>query len=96
LSFPGICPLTLLNSYKSKIDLLACNGRVWRTWNNPLQKFVNSPMGINSIAQIPQKIAKFLNLQNPQQYTGHCFRRSASTFLANQGISLLNLKRFER
>jgi hypothetical protein len=53
-------------------------------------------MGINSIAQIPQKIAKFLHLQNPQQYTGHCFRRSASTFLANQGISLLNLKRFKR
>jgi hypothetical protein len=55
LSFPGICPLTLLNSYKSKIDFLACNGRVWRTWNNSLQKFVNSPMDINSIAQIPQK-----------------------------------------
>jgi hypothetical protein len=51
------------------------------------------PVGINNIGSIPSKIATFLNLPNPSQYTGHCFRRSSATLLANRGGDLLNLKR---
>jgi integrase len=51
------------------------------------------PVGINNIGSIPSKIATFLNLPNPSQYTGHCFRRSSATLLANRGGDLLTLKR---
>jgi hypothetical protein len=53
-------------------------------------------MGINSISQIGQKVAYFLGLNNPEAYTSHSFRRTGSTLLANEGISLFNLKRFGR
>jgi hypothetical protein len=51
------------------------------------------PVGINNIGSIPSKIATFLNLPNPSQYTGQCFRRSSATLLANRGGDLLTLKR---
>jgi integrase len=54
------------------------------------------PVGINNIGSIPSKIATFLNLPNPSQYTGHCFRRSSATLLANRGGDLLTLKRHGR
>jgi hypothetical protein len=51
------------------------------------------PVDINNIGSIPSKIATFLNFPNPSQYTGHCFRRSSATLLANRGGDLLTLKR---
>jgi hypothetical protein len=53
-------------------------------------------MGINTISQIGQKVTYFLGLNNPEAYTSHSFRRTGSTLLANEGISLFNLKRFGR
>lgn len=38
-------------------------------------------------------IAAFLKLPNPEQFTGHCFRRSSATMLVNAGGDLLTLKR---
>lgn len=40
-----------------------------------------------------KEIAKFLSLENPESYTGHCFRRSSATILVNSGTDLLALKR---
>lgn len=57
-------------------------------------KCVNSPVGINTIGSIPSRIATFLNLDDPKDYSGHCFRRSSATLLANKGGDLLSLKRF--
>ncbi|OAF64743.1 hypothetical protein A3Q56_07544 [Intoshia linei] len=42
---------------------------------------------------IPKFIARFLNLNNPSKYTGHCFRRSAATALAKTGFTTLTLKK---
>src|SRR6266576_3636155 len=39
-----------------------------------------------------QDIAKFLNLEDVTSYTGHSFRRSSATILANAGGDLLTLK----
>ena len=39
-----------------------------------------------------KEIAKFLSLENPKSYTGHCFRRSSATILVNSGSDLLVLK----
>lgn len=50
-------------------------------------------MGKNSIAKIPKEIAKFLELPNHETYTGHGFRHSSTTILANAGASIEDLKR---
>lgn len=51
-----------------------------------------SPIGINKISQVPCMIANFLNLDNAEQYTGHCFRRSSASSLANNGADLITIK----
>lgn len=50
-------------------------------------------MGKNSISAVPSKIALFLKLENPEKYTGHSFRRTSATLLANTGVDVLALKR---
>lgn len=51
------------------------------------------PIGINKIGGMPKKIANFLNLPHPELYSGHCFRRSSASHLANSGEDLMTLKR---
>lgn len=41
---------------------------------------------------MPKSIAKYLNLPDPQGYTGHTFRRSA-TLLADSGGDITTLKK---
>jgi integrase len=53
----------------------------------------SSPVGINTVGNIPSKVATFLKLDKPTEYTGHCFRRSSATLLANRAGDLLTLKR---
>ncbi|KAK4875617.1 hypothetical protein RN001_012039 [Aquatica leii] len=50
------------------------------------------PIGINKMGEMPKVIASFLNLENPEQYSGHCFRRSSASELANRGGDILTLK----
>ena len=51
------------------------------------------PVGINTIGGMPKKIAEFLGLSNAIEYTGHCFRRSSATMLADSGADITVLKR---
>lgn len=51
------------------------------------------PIGINTIAKIPQKIAEYLKLPDSKPYTGHCLRRTSATLLADSGADILQLKR---
>lgn len=46
----------------------------------------------NKISEIPKSIALFLNLPTPERYTGHSFRRTSATLLANSGASLTTIK----
>ncbi|XP_044587107.1 uncharacterized protein LOC123266772 isoform X3 [Cotesia glomerata] len=48
---------------------------------------IRQPIGKNKISNVPQNIAKFLNLPNPPAYTGHCFRRTSTSLLGNSGAS---------
>ncbi|KAI4467936.1 hypothetical protein MML48_2g00007961 [Holotrichia oblita] len=50
-------------------------------------------IGVHSIGKIPCLIANYLGLPNSEQYTGHCFRRSSATLLANSGATISVLKR---
>lgn len=56
-------------------------------------KCFNQNVGINKIGQTPSMIASFLNLSDPKCYTGHCFRRTSATFLADAGGDLTTIKR---
>jgi|SRR5699024_382777 len=51
------------------------------------------PVGLNSFSKMPMKIAEYLGLENPHLYTGHCFRRSSATSLANSGANMTTMKR---
>ena len=55
-------------------------------------KATKQPYGHNSIAQFPKKIATYLNLNNVNTYTGHCFRRTAATLVADNGADILDVK----
>ena len=48
-------------------------------------------VGINKFGAMGKEIAKYLQLPNPELYTGHCFRRSSATIL---GDDVATLKRF--
>jgi hypothetical protein len=50
-------------------------------------------VGVNTFGNMPRKIVEFLQLPNPQSYTGHSFRRSSATLLAGKGVNFLGIKR---
>lgn len=56
-------------------------------------KCLRQVIGINSIGSIPKAVATYLKLKNPETYTGHTFRRTSATLLADSGADLLVLKR---
>ncbi|KAK5646365.1 hypothetical protein RI129_004829 [Pyrocoelia pectoralis] len=56
-------------------------------------KCTRQPVGIHSFGSMPSKIATYLKLENPKDYTGHCFRRSSATALSGNGVDLTTLKR---
>ena len=50
------------------------------------------PLGHNTFGNFPKRIAIFLKLKDVHTYTGHCFRRTAATLLANAGGGMLQVK----
>ncbi|XP_044271964.1 activating transcription factor 7-interacting protein 1 isoform X2 [Tribolium madens] len=56
---------------------------------------VHSPIGVNTMGKIPKEIAAFLKLPNPELYTGHCFKRTSTTHLANRFGNMLLVKRHD-
>lgn len=56
-------------------------------------KCANQVVGIHKIGEIPSIVAKFLKLSDVKMYTGHCFRRSSATLLADSGADITEIKR---
>lgn len=50
------------------------------------------PIGRNKFLSTPKLIADFLGLPDPEKYTGHSFRRTSATLLANSGADIITLK----
>lgn len=50
-------------------------------------------VGVNTFGKLPCTVAQFLGLPNAEEYTGHCFRRSSVSFLADSGADISNIKR---
>lgn len=41
------------------------------------------PAGMHTIGGVPRKVAEFLGLDQPHNYTGHCLRRSGANMVAD-------------
>lgn len=50
-------------------------------------------VGKNKFGKMPSDIAKYLNLPDADHYTGHSFRRTSATLLADSGADLTTLIR---
>lgn len=61
-----------------------------------VNKFLQ-PIGKNKFAAIPEKVAKFLNLPNPEKFTGRSMRLSSETVLKaiEEGQLHKRMRRFD-
>lgn len=83
-----------LSVYRKYIQLRTPNTTHKRLFVNYRNgKCTSQVVGINTFGKIPERIAEFLKLKNPKEYTGHCFRRTSATLLADAGGDILSLKR---
>lgn len=55
------------------------------------KKCTRQVLGKNKICSVAKQIAIFLKLPNPQDYTGHCFRRTSAAILADSGANLTTI-----
>lgn len=86
---------TLVQAIDDYIQLFEQTQRAGRFWRKQMAsgKPSKQPIGIHTLATFPKEIASFLGLVNPEKYTGHCWRRTGGTILADQGASVLDLQR---
>lgn len=86
--------INVLELYQSYVSLRPKNlghHRFFLNYRN--NKCTIQPVGINTLSKVPKEVALFLNLSEPELYTGHCLRRSSATLLVNNGGDFLSLKR---
>jgi hypothetical protein len=59
-------------------------GAFWRYSENVGNQWVltQKQVGIHPLARCGIQIATFLQLENPNSYTGHCFKRTGGTLMA--------------
>ncbi|XP_011859053.1 PREDICTED: uncharacterized protein LOC105556569, partial [Vollenhovia emeryi] len=67
------------------------NSRFFLNYQNG--RCTRQPIGLNKFVKIPRIIASYLKLPDPQSYTGHTFRRTSATLLADSGADIITLKR---
>ena len=49
-------------------------------------------IGKNKISEAPKTIALYLNISEPQKYTGHSLRRTSATLAANARLDFTKIK----
>lgn len=88
---PGVDMVKLFRLYAEKRAAGTDHSRFFVSYRHG--KCTKQAMGINTIAKLPRMIAEHLKLPSPEQYTGHCFRRSSASLLADSGVDISVLKR---
>ncbi len=83
--------LDLYRKYAALRPLNMAEDRFFIKYGNG--KCFRSVMGIHKIAAASKDVATFLGLPNPEQFTGHCLRRTSATLLVDAGGDLTLLKR---
>ncbi|XP_050512473.1 uncharacterized protein LOC126888346 [Diabrotica virgifera virgifera] len=84
---------TILNEIKKYISLRPAHTPHKRFFIFYKNKCSTQPVDINTFSKIPFVIAKFLKLEHPHLYTGHCFRRSSGSILCDSGADFSAIKR---
>ncbi|XP_017887390.2 uncharacterized protein LOC108629304 [Ceratina calcarata] len=79
----------VVNAYQALRPRNSTSDRFFLTYRKG--KCINQPLGKNRLGCMPREIAKFLKLKNPDEYTGHCFRRSSAILCAVRGITMTDL-----
>lgn len=51
----------------------------------------NQVIGRNTMAKFPSDVARALDLVNPEKYTSHALRGTGMTFMAESGMSLVDI-----
>jgi integrase len=87
----GISCLDLFRKYMDLRPSQTKHDRFFLTYRGG--KCTQQPVRVNTIGGIPKKIATALGLSEPANYTGHCFRRSSASLLADAGADMHTLKR---
>lgn len=64
--------------------------RFFLKYNNG--KYYRQVMAIHTIGKVPREVAFYLKLDNPQEYTGHCLRRTSATLLVDSEADVTSLK----
>lgn len=88
--YPTICATQLFRQYHTLAVAAGLqNGWIWRKLHivRGIVKMKNLRLGINWVYGLPRLIAEQLKLKEPQNYTGHSFRRSCAIWHANSGAS---------
>lgn len=83
--------IEIYRKYVAHRPSCATSRRLFLKYKN--KRCFNQVVGINIIGKKPSLIAKQLELPNHDAYTGHCFRRTSATLLANAGADISVLKR---
>jgi hypothetical protein len=86
----NVNPVALFRKYFSLRPLHITHRRLIISYRKG--KCTVQPCGIHFFSKILEKIARYLNLEDPTLYTGYCTRRSAATFLVNAGGDILDLQ----
>lgn len=88
-SFFNICKKYMSNRTDST------NIRLFHQYKN--MKFTNKRIGLSTFSRMGKDIACFLNLPNPEKYTGHSFRRSSATILvdADEEEDIISLQKHD-
>ena len=71
------------------------NGRMFKTYRERKDSswyFTKQPMGMHTLRKISFYVAEYLQLPEPEKYTGHCLRRSAANKLAEENTSSVAMK----
>jgi len=50
------------------------------------------PIGKNQLGEFGKRIATMLGLENTANFTGHCSRRTATTFCDESGLTIPQMK----
>ncbi|CAK1587693.1 unnamed protein product [Parnassius mnemosyne] len=83
--------LRIMQKYMNQRSQKAKTDRFFQNYQKG--KCTAQAIGINKSGNMPKEIATFLSLPDAEYYTGHSFRRTSATLLADSGANLTSLKR---
>lgn len=87
----GISYVRLVKQYLSLRPQNVSTDRVFLRYDKG--KCTNQVVGINTFGSCPLQIARYLKLDDPEKYTGHAFRRTSATIMANSGMTIDQIQR---